>query len=254
MSVDIAHLAFAERAVHRGPERNIRPGMKYSGPMMRRLVRGTVAAISGLAASALAIIACVGADPEPTNPTTVVPDAGDTPDTGGTGTPDSGTPDTGPPDPGTDGGIDSAVKVTCDPPDPQLFLPGAGPFCLGAPANHCAFGEHCCRDTVLNTSQCAASCPSNVVDVACFNAAECNPGGDVDAGLVCCAKGTVATNICSYAVTQDLRSTGCFAACLAAEFQACATQAECKGKTCTPTKALKPDGKSTSPLQIAACR
>ena len=222
---------------------------------MRRLVWGTVAALSAFATGAMAITACVGEDPQSSNTIVLSPEAGSTPDGGG-GTPDSGATDSAIPDPGTDSGTDSAVKVTCDPPDPQLFAPGEGPFCQGAPLNHCAFGQHCCRDTALNTQVCAASCPNGVVDMACYNTAECNPGGDFDAGgLRCCAKGTVALGVCSYAVTENLRSTGCFATCMAGEFQACASQSECEtGKVCTPTKALRADGTRMSSLQLAACR
>lgn len=149
---------------------------------------------------------------------------------------------------------DAGADVFCSPGDPQTFAPllGMGPFC--GPGVHCQFGEHCCRDLELNSQTCASSCPPSTVDIACLNGAECNVGGDLDGGMICCATGTVELGVCSYAVSKDVTSTRCTTSCTDQEFEVCASSGECNGTTCTPTRALKADGQSTSAMQIAACR
>jgi len=213
---------------------------------MRRLLG--IAALAGCALiAAIAVVSCVGDDP--------TPNLGQETDSGGV--PDTGTaPDTGGPNPGVDAGTDTGAaqdaSVSCLPGQPQNFapIPNTGPFCQGAGANnHCAVGEHCCRNNGLNTQSCAASCSAGVIDIACFNAAEC---AAADAGAVCCAKGIVRLDVCTYAVVDEMQSTKCAASC-SNEFQACAANGECSGKTCTPTRVLSPDGKSTSLMQISAC-
>ncbi len=196
---------------------------------------------------ALAVAACIGDDPGSSGES---PDAGSDATDASTGNdPDTGAPDTGAPV--TDGGADSGVA--CQSFAPVIFasVPFRGPFCNGAPGNHCAFGEHCCRDLAANTQVCAASCPGNVIDIACFNPSECNDGGVT--GLKCCGSGTPRKDLCPYTVLEGWTKSRCAPSCASSEFQQCETNPECDSGTCTPMRALTPDNKQTTNGQMGAC-
>lgn len=193
--------------------------------------RGGALTWLGLASAFGLAAACIGEDPGV---------AGLPPDSGAP--PEAGTaPD------GSDDGASGDGGVTCLPTPPNLFapVPDAGPFCNGAPNDHCRFGDHCCRDLTLNTMNCAATCTSGA-DIACLSAAEC------PAGSSCCATGTPRTDVCSYAVVQGLTRSTCSPVC-SNEVVLCANTAQCGSKTCVPARALTPSGDATSLLQLGAC-
>jgi hypothetical protein len=185
---------------------------------------------------------------------------GDDPAIGPVAVDDSGRSDTGTDAGGPlqDAASDSALPppadaaITCAPVAPQLFqaFPGQGTFCQGAQNNHCAFGEHCCKDLTLNTQRCAASCDAGVADLECANTTECGDSG------VCCGRGKVRTDLCTYLVVEDFLRTSCETSCVGPDFQLCSGNADCNdgGKTCTPARVLTTDNKATSSVQVSACR
>lgn len=192
-----------------------------------------------------AVVACVGDDPAVTLVAA---------EDGGVGKDETGSEAA----PGQDAAVDSPLPppedaaVNCSVVPPQLFtpIPGTGTFCQGAAGNHCAFGEHCCKDLVLNTQRCAATCEVGDIDVECANSTECGDAG------ICCGRGKVRTDACTYLVVEDLIATSCETSCNPVDFQLCGSNTECSdgGKTCTPARALTPDKKGTTTLQVSACR
>jgi hypothetical protein len=186
-------------------------------------------ACTSIAACGLAAASCVGEDPT----------------TGSTAPPDSGTAVA---EGGTDAG--GTPSVDCDEPQPGSFpsVPNTGPFC--GMNMHCATGDHCCRNLALNTQICSdAGCAAPAADIACFNQAECGGPGS---GLVCCGNGIVRLDVCTYAVIEGFTASKCATTC-SNEFQACESHSECAGKTCTPARALTPDGKLASRAVFGAC-
>ena len=155
-------------------------------------------------------------------------------------TPDAGTPD-------------AAPAVTCLATPPALFpsVPGAGPFCKGAPpASHCALGQHCCKNLATNAQTCAAGCAPTEADVGCFSDAECTTGQR------CCVRATVDASACvGYSVLTGFLRSACESSCAPDELPACAPGDACgAGKACTPTYVLDATNRQATALQIGVCR
>lgn len=146
---------------------------------------------------------------------------------------------------------DAGVAPKCLNVSPMLFaaIPDAGPFCPPPPGNHCARGVHCCNNAPANTRTCAPTCAAGngVIDVVCFNTAECPMGQS------CCGDGLVKTGVCSYAVVTDLTRTFCQTSCTG--YQACGSTADCAGgKVCTPAFPYDPKTGSVYPVHLGVCQ
>jgi hypothetical protein len=163
--------------------------------------------------------------------------------------------------PVSDGGMDSAmmpgdasgdggVATMCLMLKPALFpAADAGPFCpmAGPIMNHCAKGDHCCNNVPAATRTCGPNCAagSGVIDVACYNSGECPMGQS------CCGDGIAKTGLCSYPVVVGLTRTFCQASCTG--YQACASSADCNGKTCTAAFPHDPKTNTTYPVHLGVC-